>query len=107
MKYRVHVTASAEADIANIIDYIAGHDSTEAAEHVLDKLEELCLSLELNPSRGNIPAELARISVRNYRQIHFKPYRIVFSIEGSIVYVQCVLDGRRDLQDLLERRLLR
>lgn len=107
MKYRVQITASAEADIADIIDYIAEYDSPESAEYVLDKLEELCLDLEITPNRGNIPAELARIFVRNFRQIHFKPYRIIYSVQGSTVYVHCVLDGRRDLQDLLGRRLLR
>ena len=31
----------------------------------------------------------------------------IYQIEGQTVFVHCVLDGRRDLQELLERRLLR
>ena len=37
----------------------------------------------------------------------FKPYRIIYQIVGRKVFIHCVLDGRRNLQDILERRLLR
>jgi toxin ParE1/3/4 len=42
-----------------------------------------------------------------FREIHFKPYRIIYQIIDKRVFVHCVLDGRRDLQELLERRMLR
>jgi toxin ParE1/3/4 len=42
-----------------------------------------------------------------FREIHFKPYRIIYQIVESDVYIHAVLDGRRDLQELLEIRLLR
>ena len=59
------------------------------------------------PERGHIPPELERIGVFGFREIHFKPYRIVYEIERKGVFIHCVLDGRRDLQELLESRLLR
>jgi hypothetical protein len=40
-------------------------------------------------------------------EIHFKPYRIIYQIVGRTVFVHCVLDGRRAVQEMLERRLLR
>ena len=42
-----------------------------------------------------------------YREVHFKPYRIIYEIVGRKVFIHCVLDGRRAVQELLERRLLR
>jgi toxin ParE1/3/4 len=45
--------------------------------------------------------------VREYREIHFKPYRIIYQIVGRKVFIHCVLDGRRALQEVLEHRLLR
>jgi toxin ParE1/3/4 len=51
--------------------------------------------------------ELERIGVCGYREIHFKPYRIIYQIAGQKVFIHCVLDGRRAMQEILERRLLR
>ena len=36
-----------------------------------------------------------------------KPYRVICEVIGRDVYIHCVLDGRRDMQSLLERRLVR
>ncbi len=67
----------------------------------------VCLSLDKLTARGHIPPELERVGVTTYRQVHFKPYRVIYQISGQNVYIHCVLDGRRDMQSLLERRLLR
>ena len=107
MKYRVYISQAAQDDLFDIYRHILAHDSVQAGDHVVDKIEELCLSLCQSPQRGDIPVELGRISVSNYRQLHFKPYRIIYAIDGDKVYIHCILDGRRDLRDLLERRLLR
>jgi toxin ParE1/3/4 len=51
--------------------------------------------------------ELREIGVTEYREVVRKPYRIVYFTVGRQVYVVAILDGRRDLEDLLARRLLR
>jgi toxin ParE1/3/4 len=65
------------------------------------------MKLETMLLRGHIPPELERIGVLEFREIFFKPYRIIYQVIRSDVYFHCVLDGRRDLQDLLQRRVLR
>ncbi len=107
MKYKVIILYDAEDDIFDIYRYIFINDSKNKAEYVLGKIEEICLDLENLPERGHIPQELDWVGVSNYREIYFKPYRIIYEIESKKVYIHCVLDGRRDLQQLLERRLLR
>jgi len=107
MKYRIVVLSEAEKDILDIYQYIRIHDSADNADYVFEKIEETCLNLEEFPERGHIPPELDRIGVTTYREIHFKPYRIIYEIDRKMVFSHCVLDGRRDLQQLLERRLLR
>jgi toxin ParE1/3/4 len=42
---------------------------------------------------------------REYREIFFKPYRIIYRIVAERVYVTVIADGRRDMQTLLQRRL--
>ena len=107
MRYKVRIIDDAEQDLIEVFSYIASHDSVEKAAYVLDKLESLCLGLAELPLRGHVPPELDRIGVTTYREVHFKPYRVIYEVIGQEVYVHCVLDGRRDMQSLLERRLLR
>ena len=106
-RYRVRIAEEAEQDLIDIYSYVAIHDSVEKAAYVLDQLEPLCSSLAELPLRGHIPSELDRIGVTNYREVHFKPYRVIYEVIGQDVFVHCVLDGRRDMQSLLERRLVR
>ncbi len=106
-RYRIRLAEDAEQDLIDIYRYIESHDSVEKAAYVLDQLESCCSRLTELPERGHIPPELARIGVTAYREVHFKPYRVVYEVIGLDVYIHCVLDGRRDMPSLLERRLLR
>ncbi|MBN2355529.1 type II toxin-antitoxin system RelE/ParE family toxin [candidate division KSB1 bacterium] len=107
MTFRVHIIEDAERDIEDIYLYIAGTDSIENAEYVIKNIEKKCLSLGQLAERGHFPPELERIGIFEYREIHFKPYRIIYKIIDCNVYIHCVLDGRREMQKLLEIRLLR
>jgi len=106
-RYRVCLTQEAEADLLDLFEYIARKDSAANAYHVLEELEALILSLDQNPERGHFPPELMEHGVKDYREVLFKPYRVIYEVEGNCVFVLACFDGRRDMQLLLERRLLR
>lgn len=105
--YKIRITKDAEDDLLDIYDYVARHDSVERANHVLDKLESVIYSLDKTPTRGHIPPELDRIGVKQFKELHFKPYRVIYQIIDGQVIVHACLDGRRDMKSLLERRLTR
>jgi len=107
MMFRVALVEAAEWDIYDIHQFIELNDSPERADMMLDGLERAIAGLAEMPERGHFPPELERIGIREYREIHFKPYRIVYAIDGDSVIVHCVLDGIRDLQALLHQRILR
>ena len=107
MKYHVYIISDAEEDIFSIYKYVAINDSVQKANTLLENIEEKISNLSELANRGHISPELERIGIYEYREIHFKPYRIIYQIIESDVYVHCVLDGRRDLEDLLHERLLR
>ncbi len=107
MKFDVLLITDAEKDIIDIYKYIFLIDSKENAEYVFHKIEEACKSLSSLPDRGHISPELERIGVMNFKEIHFKPYRIIYEIINKKVFIHCILDGRRDLQEFLEHRLIR
>ena len=106
-RYRVRLTEDAEQDLIDIYHYIALYDSVENADYVLNQLEALCSRLTELPKRGHVPPELNRIGVSNYREVNFKPYRVIYEVVRQGVFVHCILDGRRDIPSLLERRLIR
>lgn len=106
MSFRVLLTLGAERDIEEIYDYIAEHDTQGNADYVLDKLMEVAASLAAFPERGSYPKELLALGIREYRQAHFKPYRLIYRVMGTRVIVYMIADGRRDLQTLLSRRML-
>ena len=106
MAYAVLLTAGAERDLAEIVDYIAEFDSAANANRVLDKLVGVAESLAELPERGSHPRELLTLGIREFRQLFFKPYRLIYSVTGNTVHVHLIADRRRDMQALLQRRLI-
>jgi toxin ParE1/3/4 len=104
--FRVLLTQGAEQDIEAIHDYIAEFDDPANADYVLDQLTVTAEKLAVMPERGSFPRELLALGMREYRQVSFKPYRLIYRIIGDDVIVYIIADGRRDMQSLLERRLL-
>lgn len=106
MGFTVFLTKDAEVDLNELYDYILTNDSSGEAEYVLQQIEKNLLSLSEFPERGAHPKELLKLGVREYREIFFKPYRIIYRIINKNVYVLLIADGRRDMQSILQRRLL-
>jgi toxin ParE1/3/4 len=106
MRFQVRLTDDAAADLDELYSYIARNDSTENADSVLGRIEDVLQSLSRQPKRGVFPPELLELGIREYREVFFKPYRMIYRIVGRTVYVFLIVDGRRDMQTLLRRRLL-
>lgn len=107
MPFLVQLTDDASRDLEEICDYIARHDAPGSADHVLDRIEKAFAGLCEHPRRGNYPKELLDIGIREYREVFFKPYRIIYRVVEGNGYVMVIADGRRDMRALLERRLFR
>lgn len=106
MKQTVLLTEDAAADLADIIDYVAASDGPLRAARVLDQFEKTLVHLEDLPERGAHPAELLALGIRDYREVFFKPYRVIYRVQSPSVWVHVIADGRRDMQALLSRRML-
>ena len=106
MAHEVLLTAGAERDLEDIYDCIAESDSPAKADYVLTRLLEAANRLAAFPNRGPQPKELQALGIREYRQIFFKPYRLIYRVIGRQVFIYLIADGRRDMQTLLQRRLL-
>ncbi len=106
MSFLVQLTDDATRDLEEVCEYIHRHDGPERADYVLEQIEKAFSSLSEYPERGNYPTELLEIGIREYREVFFRPYRIIYRVMENNVYVLVIADGRRDMQTLLQRRLL-
>jgi toxin ParE1/3/4 len=106
MPFTVWLTHDAARDLDELYDYIALHDAPRKADYVLEQIEKAFSQLSEFPERGAYPKELLALGVREYREIFFKPYRIIYRVLNKNDYVLLIADGRRDMQSLLQRRLL-
>lgn len=107
MRFEVLLTADAERDLVDLYDCIADFDSREIADRVLDRLPAAAQSLSAFQDRGSQPKELRSPDVTEFRQVFFKPYRMIYRVIDTRVVIYLIADGRRDMQELLSRRLLR
>ena len=106
MPHEVLLTAGAERDLASICDFLVEAESEAAADRVLERLLRVAESLAELPERGAHPGELLSLGIREYRQVYFKPYRLLYRVIETRAYIVLIIDGRRDLQAILARRLL-
>ncbi|HEY1722696.1 MAG TPA: type II toxin-antitoxin system RelE/ParE family toxin [Magnetospirillaceae bacterium] len=107
MRYAVILTPAALNDLRQLRQYVEDHDGAQRADQILTALETTILHLETHPERGNAPKELRALGLSGFRELHYKPYRIIYRTVESQVIVYCILDGRRDMQTLLQQRLVR
>jgi toxin ParE1/3/4 len=106
MPFPVWLTDDAARDLSLLFDHIATNHGAAEADYVLGRIERAFFGLSDSPERGAYPKELLTLGIKEYREVFFKPYRIVYRIASEDVFVLLIADGRRDLQALLERRLL-
>jgi toxin ParE1/3/4 len=106
MSYTVLLTAGAERDFEVVYEHFATTDGPGRADHVLQQVLDTSSKLASSPEWGTYPKELLALGIREYLQVYFKPYRVIYRIIGAQVFIMFIVDGRRNLQSLLERRLL-
>jgi len=73
---------------------------------LLNKIDNHLEALAQNLERGSYVRGLLELGIKEYREIYFKPYRMIYRQMNSTVFVYLIVDGRRNLQDLLQQRLL-
>ena len=106
-RYAIEWTHVAQADVDEILEYIAFRDCVEAALDVYEKLMNRIETLASRPTRCRVPPELKKIGVSAYRELLVSPYSVFFRVHPARVAIVAVLDRRRELEELLVQRVLR
>jgi toxin ParE1/3/4 len=104
--YAVEFAGVAQGDLQAIVESIAA-DNPGAALRVFDQIEARCATLNRMPERGRVVPELAAFGIHTYRELVVSPWRVVYRVSGKTVSVLAVVDGRRNIEDVLLDRLVR
>jgi len=105
-KFKIKWTKSAETDLELIIEYIK-LESPKKAKEIFVAIKKECSNLYFFPEIKRIVPELQQIGIFKYRELFYKRWRILFKIEGEIVYILLMVDESRDLEDILFQRLIK
>jgi len=104
--YNVRWSETSERDLQDIIEYIAGESPPHAYE-VFRAIKRRASSLHTFPDRGRIVPELQDQGITQYRELIVAPWRIIYRVSEKNVYVLSLLDSRRNVEDILLKRLIR
>ncbi len=106
MKRRsIVVSSAASYDQANIVSYLGSVEGLEIALQTDQKLDQAMRSLTTLSQRGRVVPELKQRGITGYRELIEFPYRIIYRIVRSEVWILAVIDGRRDLSEVLFTRV--
>jgi toxin ParE1/3/4 len=105
-RYDVKWAAVAQKDLKQIIEYIA-RESPGNALQILGESKQKTSDLYTLPDRGRVVPELKDQGIDIYREIIVPPWRIVYRIVDSTVFVVSVIDSRRNVEDILLQRFIR
>lgn len=106
-RYSVLLTAGAELDLEAIYQHVLDADGPVAADRLLQRVLDAGGRVATQPDRGSYPKELLALGIREYRQLRLGRYRLIYRVIDRRVIITVIADGRRDMQSLLTRRLLR
>ena len=103
--YEVRWSETSEKDLIGILEYIVG-DSPSHAYEIFKEVKRKASSLHMFPDRGRIVPEVQDQGITQYRELIVAPWRIIYRISEKNVYVLSVLDSRRNVEDILLKRLI-
>ncbi len=92
MPLAVLLTDDAARDLEKIHDYVAQNDAPEKADQLLDHMGKAFAGLSELPERGSFPKKLLGWGVREYRQVYYKPCRIIYRVGVGAVFVLLIAE---------------
>ena len=104
-EFTIRWSDQAKMDLSEIIEYNAFEDEALALQ-ILREIKEKATRLEQLPQSARFVPELKVFDLLTYREIVYSPWRIIYKVEKQQVLILAVLDSRRNLEDLLLKKLL-
>ena len=105
-KYKVVVPPSVTKDLREMVEYYYEVNRTYSKK-IFTKIIERIRELENLPQKGRTVPELKEHNIDDYKELIEENYRIVYRIFETEVLLISVIDGRRNVEEVLIRKLQR
>jgi plasmid stabilization system protein ParE len=99
--------SGAEEDLKELRRYLIKRFGKSTWSDTYGKIKTSVRGLQTFPLAGSIPEEFVDLGLGQYRQVISGMNRIIYEVGDEVLYIHIVCDTRRDLRDLLAKRLLR
>jgi len=103
--YKVIWANVAESDLKDIIEYIS-IDIPQNALRILKNIKHKTSELYTLPERNRIVPGLQDQGILQYREMIIPPWKLIYRIAERKVYVLSLIDSRRNVEDILLKRLI-
>jgi len=98
-------TEYAYVDLDGILDYVL-QDSPENVPKIYEKIMAKVNTRAGFSKVGRLVPELENLNITIFREVFEMPWRIIYRVEPQKVYILAIFDGRRDLEEVILKRLL-
>jgi len=98
-------TEFAYIDFDVILEYIS-QDNPQNVAKIYRKIMDKVNTLSGFSKVGRLVPELENLNITIFREVFETPWRIIYRTEAQKVYILAILDGRRDLEEVILKRLL-
>lgn len=99
-------TKPALNDLDEIFNYIAS-DSIEIAIMQYERIKETAEEIQDFPKKGRIIPELQNENITKFREMIVNPWRMMYRIEENRILILALIEGRRNIEEILMKRQLR
>jgi plasmid stabilization system protein ParE len=96
---------NAENDVLSIVSYIKENSGPLSAAKIYERIKARVIPLKDFPGTGRVSPELAAMGIASIQQILEKPWIIYYTVTDT-VDILAVIDGRRQLSDVLYQKLI-
>ncbi|WP_322010084.1 type II toxin-antitoxin system RelE/ParE family toxin [Paraburkholderia sp. J12] len=96
---------SARAELLELRRYLIAKFGAQSWLETRRTIEGAVAQIEAFPLKGHTPPELRDLGMTDYYQVICGMNRIVYQVDGKVVYLHLIVDTRRDLKAVLAQRL--
>ena len=106
MNFKVVWSLDANDELLEIVTFQREKYGRRKALEVYESLHERVLVTKLQPELGRVVPELAVIGLTTIRELIQSPWRILYSVNGERIEILSIVDGRRNFEEILDRKVL-
>ena len=98
-------TEYAYVDLDGILEYVS-HDNPGNVSRIYEKIMAKVSTLATFAKVGRLVPELENLNITIFREVFENPWRIIYRTDPEKIYILAIFDGRRDLEEVILKRLL-